>query len=225
MSHVDQLLAHVPDPWRPWIPISALTRVAEFLSLQAEFGAAVQPAPDRMFRALALTAPEDVRVVILGQDPYPGAGVPTGLAFDVGPDAPVPPSLKNLLTELTADTGVPAPGHGDLTAWAERGVLLLNTTLTVTSGDAGSHAHCGWKDVTEALLSALARHRDDLVFLCMGRHAQRAVARLALTSRQRVVNVAHPSPLSVRHFRGSQPFAQVNAALADLRQPPIDWSL
>ncbi|MCW2973208.1 MAG: Uracil glycosylase superfamily [Thermoleophilia bacterium] len=197
---------------------------AELLEEQAR-GAAVYPPPRAVFAAFDHTPFEQVRVVIVGQDPYHGPGQAMGLAFSVPRGERVPPSLRNVYRELEADLGVPAPDHGDLTAWADRGVLLLNTSLTVRAHEAGSHARIGWQHFTDAALQALSDRREHVVFVLWGRHAQ---AKLPLIDQARhlVLQAAHPSPLSARHgFFGSRPFSQANAYLESHGAAPIDWLL
>ncbi|HEY0857712.1 MAG TPA: uracil-DNA glycosylase [Albitalea sp.] len=189
-------------------------------------GAVVYPAS--VFRALELTAPEDVRVVILGQDPYHGRGQAQGLAFSVADGQKLPPSLRNMLQEVAADTGTPSQCRGDLSAWARQGVLLLNTALTVEDGQPQSHAGQGWEALTDALLQQVAARPDPVIFLLWGAFAQR---RRALVDHppHRVLTANHPSPLSARRppqpFIGCRHFSQVNRLLAELRpgSPPIRW--
>jgi uracil-DNA glycosylase len=218
------LAAHVPPAWRPYVDRDALAGVEAFLAGEVAAGRRIQPLKAQVFRALELVAPDDVRVVLCGQDPYPGVGVPTGLAFSVPPDAPVPGSLRNLFTELHEDLGLPAPPSGDLTPWAAHGALLLNASLTVRPGAPASHAKARWPAVTFELLRRLATARDGLVFLALGRAAQTVVAKLPLDG-HRVVEAAHPSPMSVAAFRGSRPFSRTDAALAELGAPSFDWRL
>jgi uracil-DNA glycosylase len=218
------LPSHVPEPWRPYVDLAALRGVEAFLAGEVAAGRRIQPLKAHVFRALDLVAPDDVRVVLCGQDPYPGLGVPMGLAFSVPPDAPVPGSLKNLFAELHDDLGLPAPATGDLTPWAAHGMLLLNASLTVRPGEPGSHGKAGWPAVTFELLRRLASERSGIVFLALGRAAQSVVAKLPLDG-HRVVEAAHPSPLSVRAFRGSRIFSRTDAALAELGRPPFDWRL
>ncbi len=218
------LAVHVPVAWRPFVDRPALAHVETFLGGEVASNQRIQPLKAQVFRALELVAPDDVRVVLCGQDPYPGAGVPMGLAFSVAPEAPIPGSLRNLFTELHDDLGIPAPPTGDLTPWASRGMLLLNASLTVRMGAPGSHNAAQWPAVTFELLRRLAEQRSGLVFLALGRAAQGVVNRLPLEG-HRVVEAAHPSPMSVRAFRGSKIFSRVDAALADLGQAPFDWRL
>jgi uracil-DNA glycosylase len=189
-------------------------------------GAVVYPAA--VFRALELTAPADVRVVIVGQDPYHGPGQAHGLAFSVQDDQRLPPSLRNMLQEVESDTGLPSQCRGDLSAWARQGVLLLNTSLTVEDGKPQSHAGRGWEQLTDALLRHVATQPQPIVFLLWGAAAQRKRA-LIDEARHRVLTANHPSPLSARRppepFVGCRHFTQVNRWLAALRPgtPPIHW--
>jgi uracil-DNA glycosylase len=218
------LASHVPPPWRPFVDRAALAHVESFLGTEVSGGHRIQPLKAQVFRALDLVAPDDVRIVLCGQDPYPGAGVPMGLAFSVSPDAPIPGSLRNLFTELQDDLGIAPPPTGDLTPWATRGMLLLNASLTVRMGAPGSHGPAQWPGVTFQLLRRLAEQRRGLVFLALGRAAQGVVGKLPLDG-HRVVEAAHPSPLSVARFRGSNIFSRTDAALVELGQAPFDWRL
>lgn len=184
----------------------------------------VLPAPGREFRALCM-APEDVKVVILGQDPYPDPRYATGWAFSIPAGVqPLPGSLRNIFTERAADLGNAhrtGPPSGDLTHWVEQGVLLLNTVLTVEAGRPGSHRRWGWQTVTSAILDEVDRVRGgDVVYLLWGRQAQ-----IAAAGRPGVhCASAHPSPLSAsRGFFGSRPFSRTNEVLEKLGQTPIDW--
>lgn len=182
------------------------------------------PRPD-VFRALELTACEKVRVVLLGQDPYHGPDQAHGLAFSVRPGVPKPPSLRNLFRELNDDLGVPIPDHGTLTPWARRGVLLLNTVLTVREGEPGSHARAGWETFTDAILQRVTARRNRVVFLLLGAHAQKKALSVDLSGHA-VVQAPHPSPLSARRgFFGSRVFSAVNALLEEGGRGAVDWSL
>ncbi|MBF6619125.1 MAG: uracil-DNA glycosylase [Patulibacter sp.] len=218
------LASHVPPSWRPFVDRPALAHVESFLSGEVASGQRIQPLKAQVFRALELVAPDDVRVVLCGQDPYPGAGVPMGLAFSVAPEAAIPGSLRNLFVELQDDLGIAPPPTGDLTPWASRGMLLLNASLTVRMGAPGSHGPAQWPAVTFELLRRLAEQRRGLVFLALGRAAQGVVGRLPLDG-HRVVEAAHPSPMSVRAFRGSRIFSRTDAALVELDHEPFDWRL
>lgn len=182
------------------------------------------PLPADRYRALELLAPDDVNVVILGQDPYHGEGEAHGLAFSVPEGVKMPPSLRNIFRELAADIKVPPPAATDLTRWAKQGVLLLNTALTVAPGSPGSHANNGWKRVTDAIIMALANSDKPRVFVLWGKHAQSKRELIPLNRSHLVIESSHPSPLSVyRGFIGSRPFSQINSWLVEQGRPEIDW--
>lgn len=184
----------------------------------------VLPPEDEVFAAFRSTPFKNVRVVLLGQDPYPGAGLAHGLCFSVRPEAKIPASLKNIFAELESDLGLPRPSSGDLRPWAKRGVLLLNAVLTLEAGRPASHATKGWEIFTDTVIRAMSARSAPLVFLLWGGYARKK-KKLVDLARHRVVEGAHPSPLSVKRFRGSNPFSAVNAALDALGRPPIDWRL
>lgn len=185
----------------------------------------IYPSEQDTFAALDRTAFHSVRVVILGQDPYHGAGQAHGLAFSVPNGVLQPPSLRNIFKEIQRDLGYDIPRHGDLGAWAGQGVLLLNTTLTVRHGAAGSHSGKGWERFTDAIIEELSDRRSGLIFLLWGRHAQQKAA-LIDTTRHRVLQAPHPSPLSAhRGFLGCGHFGQVNALLQQQGEEPIDWQI
>ena len=172
-----------------------------------------------------MMAPQAVKVVILGQDPYPTPGNANGLAFSVTPQTDLPRSLKNIFQELESDLGIPRPANGDLSHWAAQGVLLLNTTLTVQADNANSHAAWGWEQVTDALIHGLSQSQAGLVFILWGNNARKKRA-LIDQSRHLVLESAHPSPLSARRgFFGSRPFSQANAFLAQRGAAAIRWAL
>jgi uracil-DNA glycosylase len=182
------------------------------------------PAAD-VFRALEATPYEEVRVVILGQDPYHDEGQAHGLSFSVPRGIKPPPSLTNIFKELAADVGARAPDHGCLEAWARRGVLLLNTVLTVRAHTPASHKGRGWERLTSAVLRKLSDRQEPVVFVLWGAHAQKRSA-LVDTTRHTVLQGAHPSPLSAnKGFFGSRPFSSVNEALRRADLAPIDWQL
>ena len=189
-------------------------------------GATIYPPTDEVFSAFSLTPFESVKVVILGQDPYHGPGQAHGLAFSVKPGIGVPPSLQNIYKELANDIpGFVMPQHGFLQHWAEQGVLLLNTVLTVQAGQAHSHASWGWETFTDRVVEQLNQGRDGLVFLLWGSHAQR---KGAMIDRQRhlVLKAPHPSPLSAyRGFFGCGHFSKANARLQQHEQAPVDWQV
>lgn len=185
----------------------------------------VFPAPEDVFAALHLTPYADVKVLILGQDPYHGPGQAHGLAFSVRPGVQVPPSLANIYTELESDLGVPRPDHGCLDAWARQGVLLLNATLTVRARQAASHQKRGWETFTDAVIAAVNDKPERVVFVLWGSSARRKKA-LVDTARHVVVESPHPSPMSAhRGFFGSRPFSRANAALEAAGRTPVDWRL
>jgi len=174
--------------------------------------------------ALSLLAPANVKVVILGQDPYPTAGNAHGLAFSVTRQTKLPGSLRNIFTELANDLGVPPPAHGDLTDWAHQGVLLLNTVLTVEEGRAHAYKNWGWEKVTDAIIAALARDYDGLVFILWGGYAQKK-SPLIDPARHLIIKEVHPSGLSVyRGFWGSKPFSKTNAYLLAQGKGPVQWA-
>jgi len=185
----------------------------------------VYPPDEQVFTALHLTPYERTRVVILGQDPYHGPGQAHGLCFSVAPGVAVPPSLANIYKELHTDLGLPIPRHGHLTHWAQQGVLLLNTTLTVRGGQAASHHGKGWELFTDEVLRAVDRKLQRVVFLLWGANARKKRSLIDM-SRHVVIESAHPSPLSAHNgFFGSRPFSRTNAALVEAGLEPIDWSL
>jgi uracil-DNA glycosylase len=185
----------------------------------------VYPPHDDVFAALHLTPHAETRVLILGQDPYHGPGQAHGLCFSVRSGVRVPPSLANIHRELVDDVGIPVPEHGNLEAWARQGVLLLNTTLTVRAGQAGSHQGKGWETFTDRVISAVADKPEHVVFVLWGAAARRKKS-LVDTGRHTVIESPHPSPLSAHQgFFGSKPFSRVNEALVAHGQPPIDWTL
>jgi len=202
-----------------------MQELREFLVAEVAAGRRFYPPADRVFNALALTPFDAVRVVILGQDPYHGPGQAMGLCFSVPAGVPPPPSLQNIHTELERDLGVERPSSGDLTPWAERGVLLLNAVLTVSPRSAASHAGKGWERFTDRAIRDLSERRDGLVFLLWGRYAQQK-GRIVDTTRHHVLTTAHPSPLSASNgFFGCRHFSQANALLEAAGREPVDWAL
>lgn len=196
-----------------------------FLLQQREKGVRIFPPGGRIFAALDTTPFEDVKVVILGQDPYHGPGQAHGLSFSVPPGVAVPPSLVNIFAEIKRDLGHEPPGHGCLQAWAERGVLLLNAVLTVEAGRAGSHQGKGWEAFTDAVIHCLSSEREGLVFMLWGSYAQ-AKGRVIDRNRHAILKAPHPSPLSAyRGFIGCGHFSAANRYLQGAGAMPIDWSL
>ena len=185
----------------------------------------VYPPPADVFNAFALTPFSDVRVVILGQDPYHGPGQAHGLCFSVKHGVKPPPSLRNIFKELSSQTGFVAPDHGNLEAWAAQGVLLLNTSLTVRAGDAGSHSKWGWAQFTDAVIDALNKRKSGLIFLLWGSHAKSKTSLLS-KNKHHILTSAHPSPLAAyRGFFGNGHFTKTNAILAKKGLPEINWQL
>jgi uracil-DNA glycosylase len=200
------------------------SELQEFVAHERSLGP-VYPPHDEVFSALHLTPRADTKVLLLGQDPYHGAGQAHGLCFSVRRGVAVPPSLRNVFIELQADIGIEPPGHGNLEAWARHGVLLLNTTLTVRAGQAASHQGRGWETFTDAVIRAVDALPERVVFVLWGSSARKKKA-LVDQSRHVVIESAHPSPLSAHNgFFGSRPFSRANAALVEAGRSPIDWSL
>lgn len=216
----------VHESWKPFLRAEFekpyFRRLGEFTAGERDRGT-VYPPHDDVFNAFG-TAFDDVKVVVLGQDPYHGPGQAHGLCFSVRPGVPAPPSLRNIFKELQSDLGVEPPSHGCLDSWARRGVFLLNTTLTVRAGAAASHQGQGWEEFTDEVVRHLSAREVPLVFLLWGRPA-RAKCFLIDMARHAVVSAAHPSPLSASNgFFGSRPFSKANEALVRLGRPPVDWS-
>jgi len=185
----------------------------------------VYPPHEEVFAALHLTPYAEVKVLILGQDPYHGPGQAHGLCFSVRPDVPPPPSLQNIFKELESDLGIPPPDHGCLDAWARQGVLLLNATLTVRAHKAASHQGKGWETFTDAVIRAVNDKPERVVFILWGASARRKKA-LVDTSRHVIIESPHPSPLSAHSgFFGSHPFSRTNEALVAAGREPVDWRL
>lgn len=213
-----------PDWAAALAPVEPLVHAAgAYLRAEVAAGREYLPAGPDVLRAF--TRPlADVKVLVVGQDPYPTPGHAMGLSFSVQPGVrPVPRSLANIFTELQADVGAPPPSTGDLTPWADRGVMLLNRVLTVRPGEAASHRGKGWEAVTDRAIAALVERGGPLVAVLWGKDAQALVPVLGDVP---VVASAHPSPLSARRgFVGSRPFSRVNALLAEQGAEPVDWTL
>lgn len=197
--------------------------MGDFLRAELAAGRRYLPAGDKVLRAFQQPL-SDVRVLIVGQDPYPTPGNPVGLSFSVAPDVRrLPPSLINIFREYTADLGFPAPATGDLSPWSERGVLLLNRVLTVQPGKPGSHRGKGWEEVTEQAIRALAARQQPLVAILWGRDARNLAPLLGSIP---LIESAHPSPNSAdRGFFGSRPFSRASALLEQQGATPVDWKL
>ena len=221
----------IPPSWRPALdPVLASPKsraLGGFLQAEEAAGKAIYPPRGTRLAALALTALDQVKVVVLGQDPYHGAGQAHGLSFSVQHGVKVPPSLANIYKELAADLGLPRALTGELTAWARRGVLLLNAVLTVEQSKPAAHQGRGWEEITDAVVAAVAAKPEPCVFLLWGSHAQRkaaSVAGLGPASRHLILTAPHPSPLSAhRGFLGCQHFSQANAFLEAHGRGAVDW--
>ena len=218
---------NVPESWRDVLrnEISQpyFADLSEFV-LRERKAFTVFPSEREVFTALQLTSPHDVRVVIVGQDPYHGAGQAHGLSFSVQHGTRIPTSLRNIYAELHSDLDIPLPSHGNLEAWAQQGVLLLNSTLTVREGEAGSHAGHGWETFTDAIISYLGSRQQHIVFVLWGAHAGKKTS--LIDQHHTVITSVHPSPLSAhRGFFGSRPFSQANRALSNRNQPEINWMI
>lgn len=197
----------------------------DFLRQEKAAGKKIHPPSHKIFNAFALTPFDQVKVVILGQDPYHGPGQAHGLSFSVESNVAPPPSLKNIYKELQADLGLKPASHGDLSAWAKQGVLLLNNCLTVEEAHAGSHQNRGWEPFTDAVMHVLNRERANIVFIFWGRKAMQK-GRFIDQKRHLVITSAHPSPLSAHNgFFGSSPFSRTNAYLVSKHVDQIDWQL
>lgn len=214
-------LAQVEDEFsKPY-----MQKLREFLITRKQHNAVIYPPGNKIFNALNSTPFDKVRVVILGQDPYHGPGQAHGLCFSVQPGVKVPPSLANIYRELNNDLDLPVPGHGYLQSWADQGVLLLNSVLTVERGQAGSHQNKGWETFTDAVVHKLEQKRQNLVFMLWGSYAQKKGAVID-TRRHLVLKAPHPSPLSAhRGFLGCGHFSKTNQYLNEHQLQAIDWSV
>ncbi|ACY98856.1 MULTISPECIES: uracil-DNA glycosylase [Thermomonospora] len=221
------LMELLPADWRerlePLLDPLAMAALGAFVADEYERHTVYPPRED-LFNAFRRCSYDAARVLILGQDPYHGAGQAHGLSFSVRKGVKLPPSLRNIYKELAADLNVPIPDSGDLTPWAEQGVLLLNAVLTVREGEPGSHAGKGWEEFTDAAITALNAKQERVVFVLWGAYARKK-ARLVTNPAHVVLESAHPSPLSAKKFFGTRPFSAVNKALADAGLPEIDWNL
>lgn len=198
--------------------------VASFLKREKEAGKVIYPPGPLIFNAFNSTPFDQVKVVILGQDPYHNPGEAMGLSFSVPRGIATPPSLKNIYKELNSDVGVPIPAHGDLSSWAKQGVFLLNAMLTVEHKQAQSHQHIGWQNFTDAVIRKLSERREHLVFMLWGNFARKK-ASLIDASRHLILEAAHPSPLAGGAFFGCKHFSQANAYLEEHGLTPIDWKV
>jgi len=216
----------IPDGWK--VCLSSYTSELHTLSQTLE-NKEFLPKREEIWTALSLTPLESVKVVILGQDPYPTPGHAHGLAFSVQPDVrPLPRSLNNIYKELATDMGIAPVAHGSLLSWASRGVLLLNTVLTVEAHAAQSHAKIGWEEITDQLIRTIAARLKNVVFVLWGKAAQAKKKLLSMyldANQHRIIEAAHPSPLSVKKFFGTRPFSTVSRLLEEMGKEPIEWTL
>ena len=228
MAQADAL----PESWRsalePVLALPGSRKLGGFLKAEEAAGKRIYPPRGVRLRALELTPLDQVKVVILGQDPYHGPGQAHGLAFSVLPGVRTPPSLLNIYKELHSDLGCPIPKHGNLENWARQGVLLLNNALTVEEARAGSHQNMGWEAITDAAVAAVAAKTEPCVFLLWGSHAKNKAMRVPGLgeSRHLVLTAPHPSPLSAHSgFLGCRHFSRANAFLVEHGRGAIDWGL
>lgn len=202
-----------------------MQELRSFLKAELDRKVHIFPRASEYFAAFDATPFNKVRVVVLGQDPYHGPGQAHGLCFSVRTGVPLPPSLLNIYKELNADLGIPRAPHGELTAWAEQGVLLLNSVLTVQENRAASHQGKGWEKFTDRAIQEVNQHREGVVFVLWGAYAQKKAA-FVDRKRHLVIETPHPSPLSAsRGFLGSKPFSKINAYLKKQGADPIDWRI
>lgn len=199
--------------------------ILNFVKQERQSGKTIYPPQSDIFNALKYTPFDQVKVVIIGQDPYHGPNQAHGLCFSVRPGVAIPPSLQNILKELHDDLGIPMPSHGCLEKWAKQGVLLLNAVLTVEAGKPQSHANMGWEKFTDKVIQVLNEQRDGLIFILWGSPAQRKGAIIDPT-RHYILKAPHPSPLSAhRGFLGCRHFSKTNELLKKMGKTPIDWNL
>ena len=230
---MSEAFVHLLDKAPSWAAVLADELRAPYFEKLQEFVAAdraqhdVYPPAHEVFAAFEHTPFDKVRVLLLGQDPYHDDDQAHGLCFSVRVGVSLPPSLRNIYKELGTDVGAKAPDHGHLTSWAERGVLLLNTVLTVRAHTPNSHRKHGWETFTDRVIEALAAREDPLVFLLWGKPAQQKIPLIEKHGgRHEIILSAHPSPLSAKAgFFGSKPFSKTNEALARFGKPPIDWQI
>lgn len=221
------LLDRIPTNWKPWLieefSKPYFSQLQSFIEASYTSGVCY-PSTENLFRALELCSPFEVKVVLLGQDPYHGEGEAHGLSFSVPDGIPLPPSLRNVFKELESDLGISYRKNGNLTFWAEQGVLLLNTVLTVEANKAGSHRRKGWEEFTDAIIRLLSDKRKHLVFLLWGSEARKKQV-LIDSRRHLVLQCGHPSPLSANrgHWFGNGHFSKTNQYLKEKGYNPINW--
>lgn len=217
----------LPESWLPVLGGELeqpyFKELTEFVEKERANGP-VYPPREQVFAALEATPFDKVKVLVLGQDPYHGAGQGHGLCFSVQPGVKTPPSLRNIYKEMKEELGLPVPDNGYLMPWAEQGVLLLNAVLTVREAEPNSHKAKGWEKFTDAVIRAVSERPDPVVFVLWGAYAQKKIP-LIDEERHVIVKGAHPSPLSAKKFFGSRPFTQINEAVAAQGHEPIDWRI
>lgn len=227
-QQLDQM--KLPDDWKqvlaPALLSEKMAALRQFLLSEKQAGKTIFPPNALIFNAFNSTPLNDVNVVIIGQDPYHGAGQAHGLSFSVPRGIPQPPSLRNILHELASDIGCARPQHGELTHWANQGVLLLNAVLTVEASRAASHQKKGWEEFTDAVIDAINQHTQNTVFILWGSYAQRK-GRFIDDNKHLILTAVHPSPLAANRggFFGTQPFSKANLYLQQHGKQPIDWQL
>lgn len=202
-----------------------IAEIKSFLEEEREKNQLIYPSEEHIFSAFKYTPFEDVKVVIVGQDPYHGPGQAHGLSFSVPPGIRIPPSLRNIFQELQGDLGIPMQQSGYLLSWAKQGVFLLNSTLTVRRGEPKSHYGIGWERFTDAVIDKLLERKDPIVFLLWGKSAQEKGKKICLSDRHKVFIAAHPSPYSAYLFKGCRHFSKANECLISFGKDPICWSL
>jgi uracil-DNA glycosylase len=222
------MLPPLPPSWRPLLAEEFdkpyFRKLKRFLEKERRTFS-IYPSEQDIFSALKLTRYKKVNVLLLGQDPYPGAGQAHGLSFSVRPGTKPPASLRNIYKELETDVGFRVPNNGYLAPWAKQGMLMLNAVLTVRAGVPNSHQGKGWETFTDCVISRVNEKPDPVVFVLWGAYAQKKIA-LIDTNRHTIIKSAHPSPLSARNgFFGSRPFSRINKALRAAHKPQIEWQL
>jgi uracil-DNA glycosylase len=224
------MAANLPLSWKthldPEFEKDYMLQLRTFLQAEKQSGYTILPRSEEVFNAFNHTPFDAVKIVILGQDPYHGVGQAHGLSFSVRKGIAIPPSLQNIYKELQTDIpGFQYPTHGELTQWADQGVLLLNATLTVRLSQAGSHQNKGWEQFTDQAIASLSEHREGLIFMLWGKFAQNKIP-LINTNKHHVLKAAHPSPFSAYNgFFGSQHFSKANEILVQQGKSPIDWQI
>ena len=222
------MIPALPPSWRPLLVEEFdkpyFRELEQFLERESRTYSIYPPEKD-VFTALQLTPYENVNVVLLGQDPYPGEGQAHGLSFSVQPGVKLPASLRNIYKELATDVGFRIPNNGYLAPWAKQGMLMINAVLTVRAGEPNSHQGKGWETFTDTIIRRVNEKDDPVVFVLWGAYAQKKIALLD-TGKHTIIKSAHPSPLSARNgFFGSRPFSQINQALRAAHKPEMDWQL